>query len=128
MEKTERLEQAIQRRKVPEATAERLTAATVTTPHFAFRTFRIGNSIGDIFDIAMQYLLAESIAEKTKVDLYTIEHCEFHSRGDSDEALEALIDAALFFDRMVVDEEYRSLLKELQITDLQRIKSLVAKK
>ncbi|PKL32729.1 MAG: hypothetical protein CVV45_11215 [Spirochaetae bacterium HGW-Spirochaetae-10] len=128
MEKTERLEQAIQRRNVPEATAERLTAATVTTPHFAFRTFRIGNSIGDIFDIAMQYLLAESIAEKTKVDLYTIEHCEFHSRGDSDEALEALIDAALFFDRMVVDEEYRSLLKELQITDLQRIKSLVAKK
>ncbi|KAB2933013.1 MAG: hypothetical protein F9K24_09100 [Leptonema illini] len=128
MEKTERLEQAIQRRNVPEATAERLTAATVTTPHFAFRTFRIGNSIGDIFDIAMQYLLAESIAEKTKVDLYTIEHCEFHSRGDSDEALEALIDAALFFDRMVIDEEYRSLLKELQITDLQRIKSLVAKK
>jgi hypothetical protein len=128
MEKTERLEQAIQRRNVPEATAERLTAATVTTPHFAFRTFRIGNSIGDIFDIAMQYLLAESIAEKTKVDLYTIEHCEFHSRGDSGEALEALIDAALFFDRMVVDEEYRSLLKELQITDLQRIKSLVAKK
>lgn len=128
MEKTERLEQAIQRRNVPEATAERLTAATVTTPHFAFRTFRIGNSIGDIFDIAMQYLLAESIAEKTKVDLYTIEHCEFHSRGDSGEALEALIDAALFFDRMVIDEEYRSLLKELQITDLQRIKSLVAKK
>ena len=128
MEKTERLEQAIQRRNVPEITAERLTAATVTTPHFAFRTFRIGNSIGDIFDIAMQYLLAESIAEKTKVDLYTIEHCEFHSRGDSGEALEALIDAALFFDRMVVDEEYRSLLKELQITDLQRIKSLVAKK
>ena len=128
MEKTERLEQAIQRRNVPEITAERLTAATVTPPHFAFRTFRIGNSIGDIFDIAMQYLLAESIAEKTKVDLYTIEHCEFHSRGDSDEALEALIDAALFFDRMVIDEEYRSLLKALQITDLQRIKSLVAKK
>lgn len=128
MEKTERLEQAIQRRNVPEITAERLTAATVTTPHFAFRTFRIGNSIGDIFDIAMQYLLAESIAEKTKVDLYTIEHCEFHSRGDSDEALEALIDAALFFDRMVVDEEYRTLLKELQTADLERIKSLVAKK
>lgn len=128
MEKTERLEQAIQRRNVPEITAERLTAATVTTPHFAFRTFRIGNSIGDIFDIAMQYLLAESIAEKTKVDLYTIEHCEFHSRGDSDEALEALIDAALFFDRMVIDEEYRTLLKELQTADLERIKSLVAKK
>ncbi len=128
MEKTERLEQAIQRRNVPEATAERLTAATVTTPHFAFRTFRIGNSIGDIFDIAMQYLLAESIAEKTKVDLYTIEHCEFHSRGDSDEALEALIDAALFFDRMVIDEEYRTLLKELQTADLERIKTLVAKK
>lgn len=32
MEKTERLEQAIQRRNVPEITAERLTAATVTTP------------------------------------------------------------------------------------------------
>ncbi|EHQ07429.1 hypothetical protein [Leptonema illini] len=128
MEKTERLEQAIQRRNVPEITAERLTAATVTTPHFAFRTFRIGNSIGDIFDIAMQYLLAESIAEKTKVDLYTIEHCEFHSRGDSDEALEALIDAALFFDRMVIDEEYRTLLKELQTADLERIKTLVAKK
>lgn len=76
----------------------------------------------------MQYLLAESIAEKTKVDLYTIEHCEFHSRGDSDEALEALIDAALFFDRMVIDEEYRTLLKELQTADLERIKTLVAKK
>ena len=128
MKNTERLKQAIQRRNVPEITAERLTATTVTTPHFAFRTFRTGNSIGDIFEIAMQYLLAESIAEKTKVDLYTIEHCEFHSRGDSDEALEALIDAALFFDRMVIDEEYRTLLKELQTADLERIKTLVAKK
>lgn len=126
MEKTQRLQEAIRRHAVPEITAERLTAATVTTPNFAFRAFRMANSVGDTFDIAMSYLLAYAVAEKCNVNVYTIEHCELHSKNDSNDALEDLIQAAILFDSTLLDAGYRSLLKELYSEDLNRIRSIVA--
>lgn len=128
MDKTQRLQEAIRRNAVPETTAERLTAATVTTPHYAFRAFRIGNSVGDSFEIAMSYLLAQATAEKCNVIIYTVEHCELHSRNDTDEAVEDLIRAAILFDSTLLDGDYRALLKELQAEDLNRIRSIISKK
>lgn len=40
MEKAQRLQEGIRRHGVPETTAERLTAAAVSTSHHAFRAFR----------------------------------------------------------------------------------------
>lgn len=125
MEKIQRLREAVRRHAVPDITAERLAADSITTPDYAFRAFRIGNSVGDTFDIAMAYLLAEAIAHKCNVILYTVEHCELHSKGDSSQALDDLIEAALMFDSLQLDAAYRSLLRELQAEDLRRIRSLV---
>lgn len=122
MEKTQRLQEGIRRHGVPETTAERLTATAVSAPHFAFRAFRIGNSVGDAFDTAMSYLLAEAIADSCNVILYTVEHCELHSRGGSPEALDDLIRAALAFDSALLDARYRSLLGELRAGDYQEIR------
>ena len=76
---------------IPKEISEKISYTSISTPNFSYYAFRVGNSIGDVLELAMDFILAKTICEKNDLILYTVEHCEFHSKDITEGDLDRLV-------------------------------------
>jgi hypothetical protein len=111
MEKREILEAFLKTHQVPDLVKNKLITSSFLTEHFAYGALRIGNSIGNALDIAIETILLEEIAARYNLILNTTEHAELHTKGSSAKDLEQLIQGAVHFENIVNNKkQYKKIL------------------
>ncbi|MBN1531297.1 MAG: hypothetical protein JXA20_01410 [Spirochaetes bacterium] len=114
MNRKEMLDDYLQKHEVPELIANKLNANSFLTDNFAYSAMRIGNSIGDLFDISIEIVLLEEVAKRFNLILNTTEHAELHSRGVTEKDLDSLIKGAVLFENIKHNKkQYKHSLKEI---------------
>lgn len=105
--------------------ADKMSATSYATPNFSYGALRIGNSIGDSLDIGLTMVLAETITQHFGLTLYTVEHCEFHTRGTTEQDLEKLAEAAMMFEKIRHSTDYKALEKKTRDVFMQNVKAMI---
>ncbi|MCB1142658.1 MAG: hypothetical protein H7A24_04535 [Leptospiraceae bacterium] len=98
---------------IPKEISEKISYTSISTPNFSYYAFRVGNSIGDVLELAMDFILAKTICEKNDLILYTVEHCEFHSKDITEGDLDRLVKAAEMFEKHKKGEKFSQLKEEI---------------
>ena len=44
---------------IPKEISEKISYTSISTPNFSYYAFRVGNSIGDVLELAMDFILAK---------------------------------------------------------------------
>lgn len=68
------------------------------TDNFVYKAIRIGNNIGDIYEIAMDITFLEVIAQKFNLKLDMVDYPELHTKDISESELDILVGAAKLFE------------------------------
>jgi hypothetical protein len=114
MNRKQMLDDYLQKHEVPELIAKKVNANSFITDNFAYSCMRIGNSIGDLFDISIEIILLEEVAKKYNLVLNTTEHAELHSKGVDEKDLDNLIKGAVLFENIKHNKkQYKNSLKEI---------------
>ncbi len=110
---------------LPQGIADKMSAASYATPNFSYGALRIGNSVGDYLDIGLTLALAEAVTHHFGLTLYTVEHCEFHTRGITLKDLEKLAAAAVAFENIRHGTDYKTLEKKTRELFKQSVKAMI---
>ncbi len=78
--------------------ADKIDIHSVHTNKFAYKAMRIGNNIGDPYQIAIDIVFLETIAEKYNLTLDMTDYPELHTKGIDEKDLDALVEAAKIFE------------------------------
>lgn len=97
------LDQFLKHHPLPGKLLEKIQSPSFRTDKFAYQAMRIGNSIGDIKKTAAELVFLELLAAKFGLDLDTTEHPSLQTREVTEEALGALVKAALKFESILED-------------------------
>lgn len=95
---------------------EKINLHSFHTKNFVYTALRIGNNIGDPYEIAMDITFLEAIAEKFDLIVDTTEHPELHTKNISEKQLDKLVKAALIFENRnsTLEKQYTSIKRQMK--------------
>ena len=110
--KREILNGYLEKHHLPQEILEKIDIHSFHTDNFVYKAMRIGNNVGDIFDIAMDITLLEVIAEKYSLKYDYTDYPEIHTKDISEEQLDTLVAAAKIFEdrNKKIKTEYESVI------------------
>ncbi len=101
MEYTERrkiLDEYLSKHNLPKEISDKIDIHSVHTNKFAYKAMRIGNNIGDPYQIAIDIVFLEALSDKFNLTLDLTDYPELHTKGISEKDLDNLVEGAKVFE------------------------------
>jgi hypothetical protein len=98
IKKREMLNTYLRKHHLKNEIAERIDINSFHTDNFVYKAMRIGNNIGDPYEIAIDIVFLETIAEEYSLKLDLTDYPELQTKDISETELDKLVSAAKIFE------------------------------
>ena len=98
IKKREMLNMYLKKHQLKNEIAERIDINSFHTDNFVYKAMRIGNNIGDPYEIAIDIIFLETIALEYSLKFDLTDYPELHTKDISEAELDKLVSAAKIFE------------------------------